>query len=327
MKVIQIGYGYWGANIARKLVESPVFDLAALCEVNPDRAAQAREDLPASVDISSDYTQYLARTDIEAFVIATQTEVSFAYAMAAMDAGKHVFIEKPIATTVERAERLKQKAEEKGLILHCDHIMLYNPYYRYIKQLIDSGELGELLYYETDKLNLGPIRKDVNALMDLAVHDVALLDWYTGGKLPQEISVIGLAPFGEQETLTYLTMKYDGFLAGLRSSWISPEKIRRTVIAGTKKMVVYDDMLPDGKVKVYDCRIDVTPGETPAGNAYSVVRGNCEVPDIPFEDSIRNSLEYFAGCVQSGTQSPSGPDQSLRVMRVLEAAQKQLGRS
>ena len=165
MKVIQIGYGYWGANIARKLVESPVFDLAALCEVNPDRAAQAREDLPASVDISSDYTQYLARTDIEAFVIATQTEVSFAYAMAAMDAGKHVFIEKPIATTVERAERLKQKAEEKGLILHCDHIMLYNPYYRYIKQLIDSGELGELLYYETDKLNLGPIRKDVNALM------------------------------------------------------------------------------------------------------------------------------------------------------------------
>ena len=205
--------------------------------------------------------------------------------------------------------------------------MLYNPYYRYIKQLIDSGELGELLYYETDKLNLGPIRKDVNALMDLAVHDVALLDWYTGGKLPQEISVIGLAPFGEQETLTYLTMKYDGFFAGLRSSWSSPEKIRRTVIAGTKKMVVYDDMLPDGKVKVYDCRIDVTPGETPAGNAYSVVRGNCEVPDIPFEDSIRNSLEYFAGCVQSGTQSPSGPDQSLRVMRVLEAAQKQLGRS
>lgn len=327
MKVIQIGYGYWGANIARKLVESPVFDLAALCEVNPDRAAKAREDLPASVDISSDYTQYLARNDIEAFVIATQTEVSFAYAMAAMDAGKHVFIEKPIATTVERAERLKRKAEEKELILHCNHIMLYNPYYRYIKQLIDRGELGELLYYETDKLNLGPIRKDVNALMDLAVHDVALLDWYTGGKLPQEISVIGLAPFGEQETLTYLTMKYDGFLAGLRSSWISPEKIRRTVIAGTKKMVVYDDMLPDGKVKVYDCRIDVTPGETPADNAYSVVRGNCEVPDIPFEDSIRNSLEYFAGCVRSGTQSPSGPDQSLRVMRVLEAAQKQLGRS
>ena len=326
MKVIQIGYGYWGANIARKLVESPVFELAALCEVNLDRALKAREVLPASVDISTDYTQYLAREDIEGFVIATQTEVSFGYAMAAMDAGKHVFIEKPIATTVERAEQLKQKAAEKSVILHCDHIMLYNPYYRYIKQLIDEGELGDLLYYETDKLNLGPIRKDVNALMDLAVHDIALLDWYTGGKMPSGVHAIGFNPFGEQETMTYLTLMYDGFIAGLRSSWISPEKIRRTVIAGSKKMVVFDDMLPDGKVKVYDCRIDVTPGETPAGNAYTVIREGVETPDIPFEDSIRNSLEYFAHCAETGMQSPSGPDQSLRVMRVLEAAQKQLGR-
>ena len=144
--------------------------------------------------------------------------------------------------------------------------------------------------------------------------------------LPDEVSAIGLKSHGAQETMTYLTMRYGAMMAGLRSSWISPEKIRRTVVAGTKKMVVFDDMLPDGKVKVYDCRIYVTPGDTPAGNAYTVVRGECETPVIPFEDSIRNSLEYFAGCVQSGTQSPSGPDQSLRVMRVLEAAQKQLGR-
>ena len=326
MKVIQIGYGYWGANIARKLVESPAFELAALCEVNPERAQKARGDLPAAVEISGDYTQYLAQEDIEGFVIATQTEVSFGYAMAAMEAGKHIFIEKPVATTVERAEQLKRKAEEKGVILHCDHIMLYNPYYRYIKQLIDRGELGELLYYETDKLNLGPIRKDVNALMDLAVHDIAILDWCTGGCEPSGVHAIGLAPFGEQETLTYLTLTYDGFFAGLRSSWISPEKVRRTVVAGTKKLVVFDDMLKEGKVKVYDCRIDVTPGETPAGNAYAVIRGECETPDIPFEDSIRNSLEHFAHCAKTGTPSPSGPDQSLRVMRVLEAAQRQLGR-
>lgn len=325
MKVIQIGYGYWGAIIASKLVASEKFELAALCELKPELQEKARRALPETVEISSDYTQYLTRDDIGGFVIATQTEYSFAYAMQAMDACKHVFIEKPIATTVERAEQLKAKAEATGMILHCDHIMLYNPYYRYIKRLIDEGELGELLYYETDKLNLGVVRQDINALLDLAVHDIAVLDWYTGGQLPDEVSAIGLKSHGAQETMTYLTMRYGAMMAGLRSSWISPEKIRRTVIAGTKKMVVFDDMLPDGKVKVYDTRIDMVRGEGGVERA-EYHRGGVFVPDIPFEDSVQNSLEHFAQCVQAGEQSPSGPEQSLRVMRVLEQAQRCLGK-
>lgn len=325
MKVIQIGYGYWGAIIASKLVASEKFELAALCELKPELQEKARRALPETVEISSDYTQYLTRDDIGGFVIATQTEYSFAYAMQAMDACKHVFIEKPIATTVERAEQLKAKAEATGMILHCDHIMLYNPYYRYIKRLIDEGELGELLYYETDKLNLGVVRQDINALLDLAVHDIAVLDWYTGGQLPDEVSAIGLKSHGAQETMTYLTMRYGAMMAGLRSSWISPEKIRRTVVAGTKKMVVFDDMLPDGKVKVYDTRIDMVRGEDGAEHA-EYHRGGVFVPDIPFEDSVQNSLEHFAQCVQAGEQSPSGPEQSLRVMRVLEQAQRCLGK-
>ena len=326
MRVIQIGYGYWGANIARKLVESPIFELAAVCELKPELRDKARRELPESVAIEDDYTRYLATDNIDAFVIATQTEYSFAYAMAAMDAGKHVFIEKPIATTVERTIRLKEKAEEKGVILHCDHIMLYNPYYRYIKGLIDAGELGDLMYYETDKLNLGPIRRDVNALMDLAVHDIALLDWYTGGKMPEKVLAMGCTPFGQQETMTYLTLQYGKMMAGLRSSWISPVKVRRTVIAGTKKMVVFDDMLPTGKVKLYDAHIDVQPGDTPDGNVYTVCQGDVQEIEIAFEDSIRNSLEAFADCAQRGVQSPSGPEQSLCVMRILEAAQQQLGK-
>lgn len=325
MKVVQIGYGYWGAIIASKLVSSDAFELAALCELKPELQEKAHRELPETVDISADYTQYLTRGDIDGFVIATQTEYSFAYAMKAMEAGKHVFIEKPIATTVERAEQLKAKAEVSGVILHCDHIMLYNPYYRYIKGLIDSGELGELLYYETDKLNLGVVRFDINALLDLAVHDIAVLDWYTGGRLPDEVSAIGLKSHGEQETMTYLTMRYGIMMAGLRSSWISPEKIRRTVVAGTKKMVVFDDMLTDGKVKVYDTRIDIVRDDDGRERA-DYHRGGVFVPDIPFEDSVKNSLEHFAHCVQTGEQSPSGPDQSLRVMRVLEQAQRCLGR-
>ena len=251
MKVVQVGYGYWGANISRKLMASSRFELKALCEIRQDRAARARKALPDSVEISDDYTRYLDDKDVKAFVIATETINTFDIGMKAMAAGKHVFMEKPIATTVERTKQLIARAKEMGVILHCDHIMLYNPYYRFIKKLIDNGDLGDIYYFDVSKLNLGPIRKDVNALMDLAVHDVAVIDWISGGKEPYALSAFGETPFGKQETLTYLTMKYDGFISHLKSSWVSPVKVRQTVIAGTKKMVIFDDMIEE-KVKVYD---------------------------------------------------------------------------
>ena len=181
MKVVQVGYGYWGANISKKLMNSKKFELKALCEILPDRAARARDALPESVAISDNYENYLDDPEVEAFIVATQTVNTFEIGMKAMEMGKHVFMEKPIATTVERTNRLIAKAKEKNVIMHCDHIMLYNPYYRYIKKMIDNDELGEIYYFDVSKLNLGPIRKDVNALMDLAVHDVAVIDWISGG--------------------------------------------------------------------------------------------------------------------------------------------------
>lgn len=240
-----------------------------------------------------------------------------------MAAGKHVFMEKPLATTVERSVKLMERAKEKGVILHCDHIMLYNPYYRYIKKMYDAGDLGELIYFDVEKLNLGPIRKDVNALMDLAVHDVAVIDWLSNGKEPIKLSAFGETPFGKQETLTYLTMKYDGFIAHLKSSWVSPLKIRQTVIAGTKKMVIFDDMSTE-KVKIYDCGIDVVPMDEYDEYAFKNRRGDVHIPNIEFEDSLQNSLEFFENCVQTGSQSLSGPEPSLRVMKVLEWAQKSM---
>ena len=172
-------------------------------------------------------------------------------------------------------------------------------------------------------MNLGPIRKDVNALMDLAVHDVAVIDWLSDGMEPKSLSAFGETPFGRQETLTYLTMKYDGFIAHLKSSWVSPLKVRQTVIAGTKKMVIFDDMSSE-KVKIYDCGIDVIPAKEYEDYAFLNRRGDIYIPNIEFEDSLQNSLEFFENCVQNGEQSLSGPDASLRVMKVLEWAQKSM---
>lgn len=326
MKVVQVGYGYWGANIAKKIMNSTRLELKALCEILPDRAAKARHALPESVVIDDNYEHYLDDPEVEAFVIATQTVNTFEIGMKAMAMGKHVFMEKPIATTVERTEKLIARAKEMNVIMHCDHIMLYNPYYRYIKKMIDNGELGDIFYFDVSKLNLGPIRKDVNALMDLAVHDVAVIDWISGGKEPFELSAMGETPFGKQETLTYLTMKYPGFVAHLKSSWVSPIKVRQTTIAGTKKMVIFDDMSTE-RVRVYNSGIEVVPGDEYGAYEFLPRRGDIYIPDIPFEDSLQNSLEFFEQCVRTGEQSRSGPDQCLRVMKVLEWAQRDLGKA
>ena len=310
MKVVQVGYGYWGANISKKLVASSRFEFKALCEILPDRMQKAREALPLSVEVNDNYEQYLDDPEVEAYVIATQTVNTFEIGMKAMAHGKHVFMEKPLATTVERSLKLKEQAEKYDVILHCDHIMLYNPYYRYIKKVYDSGELGELQYYHVEKLNLGPIRKDVDALMDLAVHDVAVVDWLCGGKMPVSLSAMGETPFGEHPVHTYLTVRYDSFIAHFESSWLSPLKIRQTIVGGSKKTIIFDDMAQD-RIKVYDCGIQVEPAERFEDYIYTNRRGEVFTPNIEFEDSLQNSLEFFENCVRTGQQSLSGPE-SLR---------------
>ena len=323
MKVIQIGYGYWGANVARNLVNSPKFELVALCESDAERLARAMSVLPENVQKLNEFSEIITSSEIDAVVIVTQTEYSFDIAMTAMEHNKHVFMEKPIATTVERAGKLKDKAREKGVILHCDHIMLFHPVIRYIKNMIDTGEIGDLMYFDVSRLNLGPIRKDINAMLDLAVHDLAVLDYLTSGKAPVALSAYGEKFHGEQESLTYLTLKYDGFIAHIKSSWVSPLKERRVMIAGTKKMVIFDDMKAE-KLTIYDCGIDVKQGSEYGEYEFLTRTGDIFIPNIPFEDSLRNSLEHFAQCAIDNVQSRADGEQSLRVMKILEKAQEKL---
>ena len=192
----------------------------------------ARTTMP-NVPVINDYLEKL--DEVDAVAICTQTEYSFQIAMDAMTAGKDVFIEKPLAKNVALAEQLVKLAKEKNVILHCDHLMIYNPVVRYIKKMIDNGELGDVIYIDISRINLGPIRKDINAMLDLAVHDIAVIDYLLGGFEPEYLDIVGTKFCGKQENITYLTMKSGEKLVNINSSWISPVKVRTTTIGGTKK--------------------------------------------------------------------------------------------
>lgn len=321
LKVMQVGYGYWGTNVTRKLLASHKFELVCLAESDSQRREKARAVVGEKIKMVSDYREML-NDEIDAVVICTQTEYSFQIAIDAMNAGKHVFTEKPLAKDVEHASKMIECAQENKVILHCDHLMVYNPVIRYIKRMIESGEMGEVMYVDVSRVNLGPtIRSDINAMLDLAVHDIAVVDYLLDGIEPEKINAYGTRFFGNQENITYLSMKCNDTLINIKSSWVSPVKIRRTLIAGTKKMVIFDDVKTDDKLTIYDCGISVVPGKEYGEYEYKTRVGDVFMPHIEMEDSLQNSLEHFAECIEKNAESLSGPKQSMRVMRILEAAQ------
>lgn len=323
LKVMQIGFGYWGNNVAQKLIVSKMFNFAYLAETDERKRLLAKAKLPNEIEIIPDYKEKL-NSDIDAVVICTQTAYSYQIIIDALNAGKHVFTEKPLAVDVKHSEEIIECAKKNNRILHCDHLMVYNPIIRYIKKMVDDGILGDVMYIDISRVNLGPIRKDINAMLDLAVHDIAVIDYILGELHPDYLSAVGTKFYGKQETITYLTMKSKNVLVNINSSWVSPVKVRKTVIAGTKKMVIFDDVRQADKLAIYDSGIDISQADIYGEYEYKTRIGDIYIPHIEYEDSLLNSLEHFGNCIDSNSQSVSGPDQCLRVMKVLEAAQKQL---
>jgi predicted dehydrogenase len=325
MNIVQIGYGYWGTNVAKNIMASGNVNLHAICDESDINLKKAKTLYSDAVEYSTDYRQYLSDPKIDAFAVVIQTEPSFQIALDILNAGKHLFIEKPMATNAGRAAQIRDLAEKKGLVVHCDHIMVYHPIIREIKRMYDNGDLGELIYFDISRTNLGPIRMDVNSMLDLAVHDLAIIDWISDGKEPFHIEAIGEKRYGNQETLTYLTMKYPGFLAHVKSSWISPLKERRIVIGGTKKMVIFDDMKVIEKLSIYDQGIIERDKNDEYGHyEFKVRTGNIVIPFINNEDALRNSIEHFVSCVKQGSGSLSGPEQAIRVIKILDQAVSKL---
>lgn len=325
MNIVLIGYGYWGPNIAKNVMLSKDFNLFGICDINQERLSRARSIYGGRTEYFSDYRELLAKDNIDAFALAVKNDVGQKIAEDILNAGKHLFIEKPLAKSVEDAITLKNLAEKKKLILHVDHIMVFNPLVRKIKELIDSGELGDLIYFDSSRVNLGPsIKEDVNAMWDLAVHDLAVIDYLSNGAKSLKVNALGLSKYSAKEALTYLTIQYDGFIAMLKSSWISPLKERQVIIGGTKKMIVFDELKMD-KLLVYDKGINYREKYEEYGQyEVSIRNGDMYSPFIPEEDSLLNSINHFAGCIKTKRESISNADQAIRVLRILELADTEL---
>lgn len=321
-----IGYGYWGPNVAKNIHSNVNMELYSICDYNQGRLNIAKSMYLEQTSYELDYKKMLLNPEIDAVAIAVETSGHFNLTKDALLSGKHVYIEKPFTDTVAEAEELEELANSLGLQIHVDHIMIFHPVVRKMKEMFDCGELGEILYFDSMRMNLGQIKKDVSAMWDLSIHDLSIVDYITNGKLPTYVNAIGAKHYNPRESLCHLSLKYDNFLAHMQSSWISPLKERRIVLACTSKMVVYDDMKDVQKLMIYDKGVNVINGSNVEYPEYAVEtrEGDVHAPYIKQEDALYNSLEHFRNCLISGATSISDAGQAIRLQKILEAADKRM---
>lgn len=328
MTLALVGYGYWGPNVARQLNANKRIKFKLICEKKPERLARAREVFLNQVSYELDYSKVLDDPEIDAVCLAVETSAHFELARQAILAGKHVYVEKPFTSTVFEAIALKELAAERRRIIHVDHIMVFHPCIMKIKECIDSGEVGDLLYFDAQRMNLGQIKKDVSSMWDLAVHDLSIIDYLAGSREPFYVSAVGERHYNPKETITFLTLRYEGFIAHIKSSWISPIKERKLIVAGTKRMIVFDDTKISEKLMIYDKGVDIVSGDNIEYMDYVVKTrvGDAWSPFVKEGDALFNSINHFIDCLETGTQSISGPDPAIHVIRVLESADERMNR-
>ena len=318
-----IGFGYWGPNLARNFHALPDADLSAICDANPDRLAKARNLYRATTFFSS-YDDLLA-SDVEAIAIATPARTHYALARAALEAGKHIFVEKPLAMTVAEATELVETADRSGLVLMVGHVFEYVPAVRHIKTLLDEGAIGETYYLYSTRVNLGRIQTDINALWSIAPHDISIA-LYLFGQMPESVSARGARYLnGTVEDVIFLTLTFPGgVLAHVHASWLDPSKVRRMTIVGSEKMIIYDDLAAEGKVKVYDKGAVRATDPQYGEYQYRLHSGDIAIPKLPLAEPLRIECEDFISAIQTGSEPVADGRDGLRVVQVLEAAQHSL---
>ncbi len=320
-----IGYGYWGPNLLRNFMEAPNTSVAAVADLNQDRLNLAKRRYPG-VEISTDYRELLKNPEIDAIAISTPVSTHYALAMEALAAGKHVLVEKPMTTSSEDALRLIEAAERRKLILMVDHTFVYTGAVRKIRELIDKGSLGELYYYDSVRVNLGLFQQDIDVVWDLAVHDLSIME-YILPEGPVAISATGIGHVnGAAENIAYATVFYgSSMIAHLNVNWLSPVKIRRTLIGGSKQMILYDDIESSEKIRVYDKGIVVKNGpESLYKLLVSYRSGDMYAPHIDVTEALRVEAQHFADCIANGSTPITDGYSGLRVVSALEAATRSM---
>jgi len=316
-----IGYGYWGPNLVRNFHESKGARMIAVSDLRGERLTQAQTRYPALTALC-DYRELLSDPMVDAVVVATPVSTHFELAMEVLRAGKHVLVEKPLTATSEQAQRLIEEAARRRRVLMVDHTFVYTGAVSAIRELVGAGRLGQLLYYDAVRINLGLFQHDLNVLWDLAVHDLSIMDFVLG-RTPAAVGATGVAHLpGQPEDLAYLTCFFDGNLLGhLHVNWLAPVKVRRTLIGGDRQMIVYDDLEPSEKVKVYDK--GVTMGGAQDGLYQMLVgyrTGDMWAPQVSLTEALRVEAQHFLDCIQTGRQPLSDGEAGRRIVRILAAA-------
>jgi predicted dehydrogenase len=320
-----VGYGYWGPNLVRNFIEAPSSEVVAVCDLSEDRLAPLHRRYPA-VETTSDYHDLLNDPRIDAVAVATPVTSHFALSMAALQAGKHVLVEKPLSASAAEAEELVSEAARRGRVLMVDHTFVYTGAVRKIHDLVAAGALGYLYYYDSVRVNLGLFQHDVDVMWDLAVHDLSIID-YVLPERPIAVAATGMSHVpGQPANMAYLTLFFSGSLiAHIHVNWLSPVKVRRALVGGSRNMIVYDDIEPSEKIKIYDRGISLN--ESPESLYTMLVSyrtGDMSAPQLDITEALRTECIHFAACIQRGERPITDGHAGLRVVRILEAATQSL---
>lgn len=324
VKVGVIGCGYWGPNLIRNFQEIPHADLRMVCDLDSRRLDHIRSRYP-SVQTSRNYRDLL-ESDVEAVAIATPVSTHHRIALDCLRAGKHVLIEKPLASGSAEARAIVEAGEEAGRVVMVGHTFVYNPAVVALKEIIDGGEIGQVYYFNCTRVNLGLYQPDVNVVWDLAPHDISIL-LFVLGREPVSVSARGSTYIKPGvHDVAYLTLYFpDGVMADMRVSWLDPAKIRRITVVGSKKMIIYDDVEPKDKVKIYDKGIDVQPYTDTLEEFHLAYRyGDVVTHPLDWMEPLKAECLHFLECISTGARPRSDGRQGLRVVQILEAAQESL---
>ncbi len=326
-RVAVVGAGYWGPNLIRNFHGIRENCLRFVCDQDESALDRLRSSFP-DVEFVSDYDVVLNSREIDAVVIATQPTSHFALAKQAFQKGKHVFVEKPLALRASEAESLLSMSKSEDRVLMVGHLLRYHPAVELLKQYVDHGELGEILYIYSTRVNLGKVRYDENALWSFAPHDVALILHLMDSR-PAAVSAVGQSYLREGvEDVVFLTVLFEEKrMAHAHVSWLDPHKIRKLTVVGNKKMAVFDDMEASEKIRIYDKGVDFSPGHRSYEDALSLRTGDILIPRVKMREPLRIECEHFLECVEKGKKPLTDGEEGVAVVKVLEAAQKSLGQA
>jgi predicted dehydrogenase len=326
LRVGVVGLGYWGPNLVRNFMESTLFDVAYLCDIRPEMLKEFEGRYPGTA-CTTRFEDVLCDSNVDAVAIATPVSTHYALVSSALAAGKHVFVEKPLARSAEEIVELTRQAEASDLVLMPGHTFLYSPPVRAIKRIIDSGELGDIYFISSSRVNLGPLRRDVDVVWDLGPHDFSILRYWLGG-VPDEVSAISrscLLP--EHSDVCFVNLRYSsGIVAHVELSWLSPSKLRRTTVVGSKKMVVYDDTLNE-PVRIFDSGVNMPDPKTFGEYQLSLRTGDIISPRMEPTEPLSLELADFGAAVRDGKRLVSSPEIGLDVVRTIEAVTESLKRN